>query len=146
MRQLFVTVAADANRDDKWVETYTEGAKQYGFPAGHEDPERWARELVQHFNDTLRPGEKPRVILGVEIRNVTEDVAEKTKLEHVWEKTNLVTIEKRGQMYDTARCTRCGATSKRFGVGRHQLDPRFKNRVNCPGPSRTVKQHRDQVL
>lgn len=40
----------------------------------------------------------------------------KIYLRHDWKKINLVTISKRGRLYDAYRCKRCGITGKRFGL------------------------------
>jgi len=43
-----------------------------------------------------------------------EDPGEK---EHVWKKTNLVTIQQGDRAFDTYKCERCGITGKKFGPG-----------------------------
>jgi hypothetical protein len=45
--------------------------------------------------------------------------------EHEWEKTNLVTISKRGEMYDTAKCKNCPVTAKRHGIGGPVRDRKY---------------------
>ena len=129
LRRISVVCADAATPDHTWVETYTEGAASYGFPVGHTDPAAWAHTLVQRYNDSLRPGERRRMVISTSITEVP--VGEKIVFAHAWEKTNLVTIIKGGRSYDTARCTVCGATSKRFGVGGYTLDPRYKKFESC---------------
>jgi hypothetical protein len=85
------------------------------------------RELVQYFNDTLRPYEVPRSFLFAELTsNGDAGVLNSAHESHEWDKTNLVTVLERGRMYDTAVCTKCGITAKRFGVGDHYRDPQYK--------------------
>lgn len=87
-------------------------------PLGYEDhyervndPEAWCRDLIEGFNETLRPGEFPREVVRVEV-----GVGNAT-LKHDWMKTNLVTLHtKRDGYHDTYRCTACHGTGKRFGL------------------------------
>lgn len=84
------------------------------------------RELVQYFNDTLRPYEVPRMFLLAELTaNSDAPVLNDAHESHEWEKTNLTTVLKGGRMYDTAACKKCGITSKRFGVGGYTIDPKY---------------------
>lgn len=138
LRKVIITCnhrGQSANRTVPWDEEYTEAAEVNGFPYGHANPEQWGRALVKKFNDTLQPGERPRDVLGVRVVELTADEAAKVPIAHDWEKTNAVTIYKRGQLYDTAKCRRCGVTAKRFGVGRHVVDPKWKKRgASCALP------------
>lgn len=83
--------------------------------------ESFGRNVVQYYNDTLRPGERPRTFLSAALTN-NGDVHES----HEWEKTNAFTIAERGRTFDTARCVKCGVTAKRFGVGAPRLDSQFR--------------------
>ncbi len=76
-----------------------------------DDPEKWCKETLEHFNSTLRKGALPREFVRVEIKPNDEP------LRHVWYKTNLVTIIKGHDNYDTYRCGLCGITAKRHGIG-----------------------------
>lgn len=70
--------------------------------------------LLKRFNDTLRPGEKPRRLVRIV---ATEATAPKPFVtEHRWEKQNLVTISDRNGLYDKMKCKICGATGKRYGL------------------------------
>lgn len=56
-----------ANKDtpqDTWTEEYTEDDLEEWECA---TPEEYGREVVDFFNSSLRPGEKPRVFLGVDM-------------------------------------------------------------------------------
>ncbi len=64
---------------------------------------------------------------------------EEKKMEHQWEKTNLVTIaaHKGVGMHDVYKCKECGATAKRFGIGGPIIrDKKFAKLENCPGPKK----------
>lgn len=77
------------------------------------DPEAWAKETIDSFNQTLRPGESPRELVKVVVLDEKSDV----KKTHDWEKSNLVTKTSRTHgSHDTFRCNRCGITGKRFGL------------------------------
>lgn len=113
--------------DSAWSEPYQKRCRNV---------EEEARKILDYFNSTLHPKETAREIVRVE-----EDVGD-AALKHNWVKTNLVTLPgKRGGMsYDTARCTDCGATSKRYGIGGdYTLDKKFKQLLSCPGPPRTTR-------
>lgn len=97
------------------------------------DPDAWATETIDSFNQTLRPGESRRELVKVVVLDQTEDV----KKTHTWEKSNLVTKTSRTHgSHDTFRCTRCGITGKRFGLesGIHR-DYRYRHRKfeHCQG-------------
>ena len=101
-------------KNEEWWE-------EYDTPT--EDPEKFGRDLISRFNSTCRPGEAHREFLGAER---LEDQAPR---EHDWEKTNLMTISDRVGVYDAMKCTRCGVTGKRFGLGRVTIDSKFKAKV-----------------
>ncbi len=85
-----------------------------------DNPQAWAEETVERFNATLRPGEKERILLDVEVLD------EHSIKNHSWEKQNLVTVAKLEPYYDVLRCKRCGITAKRFGLDGFVLDPEFR--------------------
>jgi hypothetical protein len=96
-----ITVAHENNRKNTWEEEYTKNC---------ENPEQWAKEIIENFNRTLRPGEKERVLLNVVIKDDIKDYS------HCWEKINLITIIKGKQTYDEYKCKNCGITGKRHGI------------------------------
>lgn len=90
--------------------------------------EEHAKAIVEMFNHTLRPRERPR-----EFVEIVNDDAGNAKAQHVWEKVSLVT-EKGG--YDKMKCSVCGATGKRHGLGQNgvTVDTKFKKYgFFCPG-------------
>jgi hypothetical protein len=95
------------------------------FPETAEGAEAWAKQCLANFNATLRPGERHRTLVRVEV------VAEGTSL-HQWRKVSLVT-EKGG--YDRMECEVCRITGKRYGLGQSgvKVDAKFraKKYQNC---------------
>lgn len=88
-----------------------------------DDAEACARDIVDYFNSTLRPGERPRELVRVEV------IATVAPHEHDWEKMNLTTKMFNGRPYDIVRCTRCKITGKRWGLARARRDSQFKAQV-----------------
>jgi len=87
-----------------------------------------AKDIVQYYNATLYHGDKPRVLLGVEMGGAG-------KRQHQWRKMNLTTIIGRGgQFYDIVCCSDCGCKGKRFGVSDVKRDRawRAKKWIVCP--------------
>ena len=70
----------------------------------------WAAAAVTYFNETLRPGERPRRFEG-KVRVFPSDLSK--CYAHKWEKKSLVT-ERGG--YDIMLCRLCGATGRRYGL------------------------------
>lgn len=87
------------------------------------DAHACAQSIVDYFNETLRPGEKPRELVRVEV------VAEVAPHDHDWEKMNLTTKMFNGRPYDIVRCTRCKIMGKRWGLAKTRRDSQFKARV-----------------
>lgn len=66
--------------------------------------EETPEQCIEHFNETLRPWERPRELVAA--------LPMKAKC-HSWEKFSLVT-EAGG--YDIYKCKICGAMGKRYGL------------------------------
>ncbi len=94
-----------------------------------ETPKQCAQRIVKYFNNTLRPGEKSRRLIGV--REAPEiDISRP----HDWEKTNSFTIMDKRANYDKYVCLSCRATGKRFGLNPNvTIDYRCRGKTKCPG-------------
>lgn len=104
-RDFTVFVRHKGQDDTPWRERYQRET---------DDPETWGRALIDSFNATLRPGERAREFVRVEIHG------EVAPIEHAWTKTSLVTqMEPGGRMFDAMKCDRCGITGKRYGLAAH---------------------------
>lgn len=88
-----------------------------------EEAKAWAERTLKNFNDTLRPHEVARKLLGV-FFDVEEN---KERAHHTWEKTNLYTIfDPRLGTYDTMRCITCRITAKRYGLTSIKIDSKYR--------------------
>lgn len=86
---------------DEWWEEYDKEIA---------DPHAWARETLEEFNATLKPGERPRELLKIEI---LDDSNEKY---HQWVKrTDGMSVRFRGEVVDLMFCEKCRITGKRKG-------------------------------
>ena len=92
----------NAGSENVWIEEYT---------IESDDPQGWAEGIIGNYNASLRPGERPRELVSVEVAGA---VASDGK--HDWGKSNAITVMSSGLMYDTYRCGKCGITGKRFGL------------------------------
>ncbi|MDD3029847.1 MAG: hypothetical protein PHS57_06180 [Alphaproteobacteria bacterium] len=94
------------------------------------DGSEYFERLIQTFNDTFMPGERPRELIRV------EEMRKNAIGKHAWEKSSLVTQRDRRGQYDAYRCKNCGITGKRrslpFAIER---DPKYKAKKyeGCPG-------------
>jgi hypothetical protein len=98
-----VNYAAATDDSSAWDEPMSEVVEDNVTAEEH------AQSIVDFFNRTLRPGERPRKLVSV-----TETELKTKIMPHQWEKVSLVT-EKGG--YDRMKCSNCGATGKRYGLG-----------------------------
>ena len=117
------------DEENTWFEEYDEDTI---------DPEQWGKDIIEYFNDDLRPGEVARKLLEVIV--LDKDSVEK----HTWSKTNLVTIMKGSMPYDTQKCSLCGITGKRYGLSDTvKLDNKYKAKIyqRCD----TSKEHLDKL-
>lgn len=99
-----------------------------------------ANRMLKEFNETLRPGESPRLLLRTIFGE--GDAAPRT-IPHNWEKTNLITIagKKGAGTWDTYKCTACGITAKRHGIGAVFIrDNKYAKNVSCKVPDEVKKQ------
>lgn len=106
-------VQVEGIADPDW-ETYDENI---------DDPQDWAEKTIVRFNDTLRPHERPRSLVRVEIldRHSVKD--------HRWGKTNLMTLSNAHGIYDRVECERCGIKALRYGLQRIVRQAPFRPKV-----------------
>jgi len=104
--QFKVKIAHVGDPDHAWWEEYNKDTN---------DPKQWAETTVKTFNETLRPGEKPRMVIEVVV------APNHHRLSHDWEKTSLVTEI---GFFDNYKCKRCGITGKRYGFSEFVIPPK----------------------
>lgn len=90
------------------------------------NPRKYAEDMIKMFNNTLRPGEKPRTLLDVEILGDPEN-----EELHNWQKrTDGMSVNFRGYTVDIMYCEKCHVTGKRFGMTtRVILDSKYRKKV-----------------
>lgn len=113
-------IVADETRPEGWQEDYNHD--------GDGDPEKIITNLIERFNATLRPREKPRRL--VKILSFSFVPQAPKPVPHIWDKASLVT-ERGG--YDRMKCRACGAKGKRYGLGQHGVTLDSRQRKSCPG-------------
>lgn len=89
----------------------------------------WAEATVKRFNDSLRPGERPREFCGgIKI------IGEGARL-HRWTKRNLTTQGDWRGVFDNVQCTVCGARARRYGIDTIKMQKSYtaKKWKTCPG-------------
>lgn len=120
----------DADEDeDPWWETLEKDTN---------NPQEYAENVVEKFNATLRPRERPRKLLDVEV--LDPDAIK----DHAWVKTNLITRTGPGGSYDQVKCSRCEVTGKRYGLGGVTLDPKYRRSKvyhRCDTAQEHIKEH-----
>lgn len=87
------------------------------------DAQKWAEDTIGQFNKTLRPNEKSRTLLKVEVEDSSNDK------HHRWRKyTGGMSSGKDGA--DIMYCERCGITGKRYGLsGLVTIDSKYRKKV-----------------
>ena len=102
--------------DETWGEDYDKDIL---------DAEEWAKETVAGFNQTLRPGERERMLLAVEVLD-----SDNAKF-HEWiKRTDGMSISFRGRIADLVYCAKCGITGKRFGLSSTVfIDSKYRKKV-----------------
>ena len=111
-------IEVDTGRGIHW-EDYEENIKA-------EDIDEWGKALIQNYNDGIvHEDDLPRKYISHQIIDNSE-----SDPNHDWQKSNLMTISKGGQTYDTAKCSKCGITGKRFGLGEGvSVDKKYSSKV-----------------
>lgn len=104
---------------EPWLEDYNRpGLKS------EEQAQKYASDMIDRFNATLRPGEKPRKLIAVTFED------NNARASHEWQKTNLVTLlDNRGVPFDTLLCLNCGVTAERWGLEHIRLSPKYRKSV-----------------
>ena len=99
----------------EWFEDYDENT---------DNPEEWAKNIIAFFNSTLKPGEKKRTLLSVEVIG-------KENTKHDWVKyTGGMSVNFRGSNVDVMFCNKCGITGKRFGMSKTvKIDSKYSKKV-----------------
>jgi hypothetical protein len=106
----------DGKPSEPWIEDYDRTEIK-----NIDDAKAYAVALIKRFNDTLRPHERPRKVVLVELKGASVSQL------HDWSKQNLVTIFcPRMGCYDIMECSRCGITAKRYGLTRLVIDRQFR--------------------
>jgi hypothetical protein len=96
------------NRNE-WTEDYDKPG--IGDNGNTQQAEDWAFQLIERFNETCRPGESHRELIGTE-------VLEESGAHHAWTKrTNGMSVEFRGRLVDLFECSKCHITGKRMTLG-----------------------------
>lgn len=123
--EITVLVCEIGNEDRSWKETYNN--------VNTSDPEKGAQGIIDNFNNTLRPNERPRKILKF------LDHEGGKVYPHDWGKVSLVT-EIGG--YDRMECNVCGITGKRHGLGQNGVEPDKKYNADLYKQCNTSFAHR----
>lgn len=103
--------------------------EDFNYPSvrSQQNAEDEANRMIERFNATLRPYEKPRTLLSVAFGEGDSEETKPMRVRHQWEKTNLITVKGRGgNYYDEMRCSNCGITGKRYGLGGVTPDSQYK--------------------
>jgi hypothetical protein len=111
-----ITIAHADGIDEPWIENYDRAEVKTIA-----DANEYATALINNWNRTLRPHEKARRVVLVELRGKSGSTA------HDWEKVNLVTLlDDRMSPHDILRCANCMVTAKRYGLTNIIIDRKFR--------------------
>ena len=113
--KIHITVTQADGWGEPWIEEYDRAEVKT-----IDEATDYATALVDNWNNSLRPHEKERRVVLVELAGESGPTA------HDWEKTNLVTISDRLGLYDTLECRNCFITAKRFGLTDITIDRQFR--------------------
>jgi hypothetical protein len=92
----------------EWAEDYDKAG--IGDNGNIQQAEDWAFKLIEWFNDTCRPNEAHRKLLGVELIGTSEEA-------HEWYKrTDGMSVAFRGRLVDLFECRKCGILGKRMSL------------------------------
>ncbi len=104
--------------DERDIESWYEA---YDVP-DHVEPKKFIENMLAQFNAGLHPGETARTMVSFELVGSPKD--------HDWEKQNIYTIMRAGQIFDRHKCKRCNVTGKRHGISSDiNIDSKFKAKV-----------------
>ncbi len=106
-----------SNERGEWWENYE---------LNTDNPQEWAERTVKNYNETLRSGEVPRTLLGVEVVEV-----DGPRLHSFFKLTNGQSVNFRGRIVDLYQCRECPVTAKRFGLSEGIIvDSKFKRKFS----------------
>lgn len=106
-----------------------------------QEAQAYSERIIQNFNDTLRPKERPRKLIRVEFGE--GEASER----HDWEKTNLVTQRDARGQFDSYKCRKCGITGKRRSFdGGVAPDPAYRAKAfqSCDTARERLRIRREQ--
>lgn len=110
----------------KFTMTLSDGESEWGeeYTINTTDPEKEAQKMVDFFNRTLKPYEKPRKLISVTVHSETNDL-------HEWEKDiRAMSVTFRGRNCDIMYCRNCGITGKRYGLAsKITVDSKYRGKA-----------------
>ena len=123
-----------SNGEREWWEDYDEDIP---------NAQLWAEETIKNFNACLRPKEKPRTLLKVEVLDASNEKF------HKWVKRpHSQSIMFRGNIVDLMYCERCGITGKRYGLnGYVVIDSKFRKKAfqRCDTAREELRKRKNNV-
>ncbi len=101
-------------------------ARWENYEKAIDDPQKWADNCIESFNRTLRPNEKPREVIAVEV--LGDELNEEL---HSWEKyTSGMSVQFRGRCTDMMYCSKCGITGKKFSLSSTiKIDSKYRKKA-----------------